>query len=45
MNLLKTFGSAEAIANTDIKTIRKCFDINTRGERIALTAEQLKRMC
>ena len=42
MNLLKTFGSAEDIANTDIRTIRKCFDINGRGKRIALTPEQLK---
>ncbi len=42
MNLLKTFGNAEDIANTDIRTIRKCFDINGRGKRIALTPEQLK---
>lgn len=42
MNLLKTFGSAEAIADTDIRTIRKCFDINGRGNRISLTPEQLK---
>ena len=27
MNLLKTFGSAEAIASTDIRTIRKCFEM------------------
>ena len=26
MNILKTFGSAENIANTDIRTIRKCFE-------------------
>ena len=43
MNLLKTFGSAEAIVDTDIRTIRKCFDINGRGNRIALTPEQLKQ--
>ena len=36
------FGSAEAIADTDIRTIRKCFDINGRGNRISLTPEQLK---
>lgn len=43
MNLLRTFGSAEAISHTDIRTIRKCFDINGRGKRISLTPEQLKK--
>ena len=42
MNLLKTFGSAEAIASTDIRTLRKCFEIKGRGNRISLTPEQLK---
>ncbi len=28
INILKTFGSAENIANTDIRTIRKCFEID-----------------
>ena len=42
MNLLKTFGSAEAIASTDIRTIRKCFEIKGRGGRISLTAEKLE---
>lgn len=42
MNVLKTFGSAESIANTDIRTIRKCFDSNGRGRYISLTPEQLK---
>ena len=42
MNLLKTFGSAEAIASTDIRTIRKCFEIKGRGNRISLTPEKLK---
>ncbi len=42
MNILKYFGSAEAIAHTDIRTIRKCFDINGRGKHISLTPEQLK---
>lgn len=42
MNLLKTLGSAEAIAHTDIKTIRKYFDTNGRGKRIVLTPKQLK---
>lgn len=44
MNILETFGSAEIIASTDIRTIRKCFDINKRGVRISLTAEQLKEV-
>ena len=39
--VLKTFGSAEEIANTDIRTIRKCFETG-RGKRISLTAEELK---
>lgn len=42
MNLLKTFGSAEAIASTDIRTIRKCFEIKGKGNRISLTPEKLK---
>lgn len=42
MNILKTFGSAESIADTDIRTIRKCFDIKGRGNRISLTPEKLK---
>lgn len=42
MNILKTFGSAENIANTDIRAIRKCFELNGRGRRISLTPEQLK---
>ncbi len=41
MNILKQFGSAEAIANSDIRTIRKCFEIG-RGCHISLTAESLK---
>ena len=42
MNLLKSFGSAEAIASTDIRTLRKCFEIKGKGNRISLTPEQLK---
>lgn len=42
MNILKTFASAEKIANSDIRTIRKCFEYNGRGKRITLSAEQLK---
>lgn len=42
MNILRTFGSAEAIADTDIRTIRKCFEISSQGRRISLRAEELK---
>ena len=42
MNVLKTFASADNIANSDIETIRECFEIIGRGKRISLSAEQLK---
>ena len=42
MNVLKTFSSANAIANADIRNIRKCFELKGRGGRISLSAEQLK---
>lgn len=42
MSILKTFSSANAIANADIRSIRKCFEFKGRGERISLSAEQLK---
>ena len=42
MHVLKTFASAEKIANSDIRTIRKCFEYEGRGKRISLSAEQLK---
>lgn len=42
MNVLKLFPSAERISHADIRNIRKCFDIEGRGRRISLTAEQLK---
>lgn len=42
MNILKTFGSAQNIANADLRTVRKCFEIKGRGKRISLTPEQLK---
>ena len=42
MNVLKTFASADNIANTDIETIRECFEGVGRGKRISLSAEQLK---
>ena len=42
MNILKTFGSAANIAKADIRTIRKCFEFKGRGQRIPLTAEELK---
>lgn len=42
VNILKEFGSADAVARADIRTIRKCFHIKGKGRRIALTAEKLK---
>lgn len=42
MNVLKVFGSADAIAHANIQTIRKCFKTDTQGRKISLTAEQLK---
>ena len=42
MNVLKTFASAEKIANSDIQTIQKCFEYKHRGKQISLSAEQLK---
>ena len=42
MNVLKTFASAENITNSDIETIRECFEVVGRGKRISLSAEQLK---
>ena len=43
MNILKTFSSADAVANADIRSIRKCFEFKGHGKRISLSAEQLKR--
>lgn len=42
MIILKTFASTEKIANSDIRTIRKCFEYDGRRRRISLSAEQLK---
>lgn len=42
MRVLKAFSSANAIANADIRNIRKCFEFKGRGGRISLSAEQLK---
>ncbi|MBR5614380.1 MAG: IS110 family transposase [Clostridia bacterium] len=42
MNILKTFSSAETIANADIRSIRKCFEFKGQRKRISLSAEQLK---
>ena len=42
MNILKTFGSASSIASADIRTIRKCFEVTGKGNRISLTAAKLK---
>ena len=43
MNILKTFSSADAVANADIRNIRNCFEFKGQGKRISLSAEQLKR--
>ena len=42
MNVLKIFASAEKIAYSDIRAIRKCFEYNRRRKRISLFAKQLK---
>lgn len=42
MNILKAFSSAKAIANADIRSIRKCFEFKGQGKRISLSSEQLK---
>ena len=42
MNILRNYGSAENIAQADIRSLRKCFIIKGTGRRITLTAEQLK---
>lgn len=42
MKILKTFGSAENISNSDIRSIRKCFETKSRGRHISLTPERLK---
>lgn len=42
MNILKLYASADNIASTDIRTLRKCFEFKGRGNRISLTAEKLK---
>lgn len=44
MNILENLGSAHTIAHTDIRTIKKCFDIKGKGNRISLTAEKLKEV-
>lgn len=43
MRILKEFSSSTSIANTDIRTIRKCFVIDSQGRRISLTAQELKK--
>jgi len=42
MSVLKKFPSAASIASTDIRTLRKCFNNTGKGNRIKLTAEELK---
>lgn len=41
-NILKELTSANTIADTDIRTIRKCFEVSARGKHISLTPEKLK---
>lgn len=43
MEILKQFSSANKIATTDIRTLRKCFENAGHGKRIALSAELLKQ--
>lgn len=42
MEILRKFSGADKIAATDIRTLRKCFEVSGRGSRITLTAESLK---
>lgn len=42
MNVLKSFSSAQNVANSDIRSIRKCFNFKGKGLRISLTPEKLK---
>ncbi len=42
MQILRTFSSAEKIAAADIRTLRKCFEVPSKGRRIALTPQTLK---
>lgn len=42
-NILKTFTSAANIASTDIRSLRKCFELKGKGNRISLTADKLKQ--
>ena len=42
MNILKNFSSAHAVANADIRSLRKCFEFKKQGKRIALSPELLK---
>lgn len=43
MSILKELPSAEQIAATDIRTLRKFFQSSGKGRRISLTAEDLKK--
>lgn len=42
LKVLHEFQSAENIANTDIRTLRKVLSIKGRGRSVSLTAEELK---
>lgn len=43
MNILKQYGSASIISNTDIRSLRKVLQHHGRGLKVSLTAEQLKQ--
>jgi Transposase and inactivated derivatives len=42
MRVLKLYSSANIIANTDIRLLRKSFNISDSGRRVSLSAETLK---
>lgn len=44
MTILKDLGSAAKIASTDIRALRNYFKYSGKGNRISLTAEQLKEV-
>lgn len=43
MNILKQYGSASVIANTDVRSLRKILQHHGRGLKVSLTAEHLKQ--
>lgn len=44
MNILKQFPSAKIISNTDIRTLKKYFELKSKGNRISLTADTFKEV-